>query len=39
MCLNCERKITVHENSSQPLENTGFPKMVTNAIGCHIFYV
>ena len=39
MCLNCERKVTAHKNSHQTLENTGLSKMVTNAIGCHIFYV
>ena len=39
MCLNCEQKIMVHKNIPQTLEKTGFSKMVTNAIGCHIFYV
>jgi len=28
-----------HKNSPQTLENTGLSKMVTNEIGCHIFYV
>ena len=33
MCLNCERKILVHKNLAQTIENTGFFEMVTNAIG------
>jgi len=39
MCLNCEQKTMAHKNSPQTLENTGFSEMVTNAIGCHVFYV
>ena len=39
MCLNCERNLQAYKNSPQTLENTEFSKIVTNAIGCHIFYV
>ena len=33
MCLNCERKIWIHKNLVQTIENTGFFKRVTNATG------